>query len=610
MRKRRLWKKLGSCRALALGLMCFSTSAYGGSAASSELKDGDGQRHPASNAFDGLLQTGWAEGDMGDGTGSWLELRFSSTTDVRSISIWPGNMAKGKRTLREFGRPHTVTVTLSGGSEEVTAEARLLDPGERGPLRHDVEIEGTARTVRISMDQVYAGGIYNDLFIAEVAVNFVEGEVPKSVQRLRDWQGSDAGKSAFEKNKEEVVALFDKVQAAEFGDRDSLAEIMDRAGDGAPYLRRQARTQVLDGYRVQALPPDETSVSALMKLRDSNAIPSIEQAALRSRGEAARSLKDKVQIFHAYEDLVGGGNRNIPPWGQTGWERGALKGLGEPIQVEVDNFGSVWVADVANNRVQRFNFDGIVQADWGIGDPQITNKWFSQTRAHFASAREPSTDPKGFWNPVDLCVVSGKTGDTLYVLDAMGKITVIDETGVIAKSWVVPQETGIIPSAGGEGFIELVKGNVVVIWGNEGWSYSPEGEELGHFELEDGSPTGAVALKSKVGLIYGDKLIQYSLDGFRHGDVMMGAMGRGFEAWDVSLDEEGKLWAVTDKATLLKFKKPGKVDFEVRIADYSIAAPRLDVYDGHVFVSADDAIMKLDALELQAQQELAAVEVE
>jgi streptogramin lyase len=278
--------------------------------------------------------------------------------------------------------------------------------------------------------------------------------------------------------------------------------------------------------------------------------------------------------------------------------------------VEVDNFGSVWVADVANNRVQRFNFDGIVKADWGIGEPQITNKWFSQTRAHFASAREPSIDPKGFWNPVDLCVASGKTGDTLYVLDAMGKVTVIDDTGVISKSWVVPQETGIIPSAGGEGFIVLVKGSLVVIWGNEGWSYSLDGEELGHFDLEDGSPTGAVALKSKVGLIYGDQLIQYSLDGFRHGDVMMGAMGKGFEAWDVSLDEEGKLWAVTDKATLVKFKKPGKVDFEVRIADYSIAAPRLDVYDGHVFVSASDAIMKIDALELEAQQGLLADEVE
>jgi len=595
---------------LGLALLTLPQVAWGGSAASSELKDADGQRHPASQAFDGLLQTGWAEGEMGDGTDSWLELRFARPTEVQSVSIWPGNMVKGKRTLREFGRPHTVTVTLSGAGDEVSAEARLLDPGERGPLRHDVEIEGTARTIRISMDEVYAGGIYNDLFIAEVAVNFLQGDVPQSVKRLHEWQESDAGKAAFERNKEEVIELFDKVQAAEFGDRDALAAIMDRAGDGAPYLRRQARTQVLDGYRVQALPPDATAVSALMKLKDSNAIPAIEQAALRSKGAASRALSDKVQIFHAYEDLVGGGSRNIPPWGQPGWELGALKGLGEPIQIEVDNFGSVWVADVANNRVQRYNFDGIVQADWGVGEPQITNKWFSQTRAHFATAREPSTDAKGFWNPVDLCIIEGKTGDTKFVLDAMGKVTVLDETGVISNSWKIPQDTGIIPSAGGEGFIVPVKGNLVVIWGNEGWTYSMAGEELGRFELADGSPTGAVPLKNKVGLIYGDKLVQYSLDGFRHGDVMLGAMGKGFEAWDVALDEEGKLWAVTDKATLVKFKKPGKVEFEVRVAEYSIDAPRLDVFDGLAFITTGDKIMKVDALELHAQQELAAAEAE
>jgi len=582
--------------------------ATAGPVASSELKDAEGERYPASNAFDGLLQTAWAEGDMGDGTDAWLELRFTKPTDVKSISIWPGNMTKGTRSLREYGRPHTVTVTLKGGAEEVTAEARLLDPGERGPLRHDVEIEGTARSVRISMDQVYPGGIYNDLFIAEVAVNFISGDVPTSVQRLRDWQESDAGKKAFESSKEEIITLFDTIQAAEFGDRDALQGIMDRAGDGAPYLQRQARTQVLDGYRIQAIPPDATAVSALMKLGDSNAIPAIEQAALRSLGPVARKLRDKVQMFHAYEDLVGGGNTNIPPWGQTGWELGAMKGLGEPIQIEVDNFGHVWIADVANNRVQKYNFQGIVQSDWGVGEAQITDKWFSKTRAHYATARDLSEEAKGFWNPVDLCTLPGKTGDTMYVLDAKGKVTVIDETGVISNSWKIPQETGIIPGAGGEGFIEIVKGAVVVIWGNEGWTYSAIGEEQGHFELEDGSPTGAVPIKNKIGLIYGDKLVQYSLDGYRHGDLMTGAMGKGFEAWDVTLDEEGKLWAVTDKATLVKFKKPGKVAFEVRFAEFSIDAPRIDVYDGFAFVTNGDKITKVDAELLNAEQTLAAAE--
>ena len=156
---------------LALSLT-LSATAHAGTRASSEASTSDGESHPAAHAFDGLLTTGWAEGAVGDGTGEWLELTLDATTDIRSISLWPGRIDRGSRGLREHGRPHTVTVTLSGGTEDVSKTVRVLDIAETGPARLDVPISGSARKIRIHLDKVYGGGIYSDTYITEVAVNF------------------------------------------------------------------------------------------------------------------------------------------------------------------------------------------------------------------------------------------------------------------------------------------------------------------------------------------------------------------------------------------------------------------------------------------------------
>src|SRR5688500_17221460 len=87
--------------------------------ASSEGVGDDGAKYLAAHAFDGLLATGWAEGDAGDGVGAWLELRFDKPVDVASISIYPGFLGGSDREIREYGRPKLITVTL----QPVTGEA-------------------------------------------------------------------------------------------------------------------------------------------------------------------------------------------------------------------------------------------------------------------------------------------------------------------------------------------------------------------------------------------------------------------------------------------------------------------------------------------------------
>jgi hypothetical protein len=599
--------------AFSLGLMWFTSAWAGTPRSSSVLRDSDGVQHTAAMAFDGLLSTAWAEGESGDGEGTWLELRLDRTMTIESLSIWPGDMTRGLRSLREVGRPHTVTVTLSGGTAEpVTQQKRLLDAGEHGPLRTDIRLEEPveARTIRVHVDQVYAGGIKSDLYISEVALNLVSGEVPSGIAQLETWLLSSSGERAREASKAEVDALVEAIQAEEFGDRESLATLIERASDGAPFMQSRARSMVPAGFRMQAVPPDADAVNALVALEDGNAVSALESAALRMSGKESRSLTAKASYFRAKQDLVGA-RRSLEAYGESGWESGALNGRGEPLDIEVDLLGRVYVADVGNHRVQRFNDSGVTDRVWGRGQPTVTTTWFAKKVPYYATGNEPSRDQGGFLNPVAVTRIPGRVTDQIAVLDAAGRVSFMDLEGDVSRVVDLETSSRIQPGLGGEGYLVWAKKQLVAILGDDVFVLSVGGELLGEFSLQDGVPGAAVALSNgKLGLAYGRRLVQYGLDGFRYGDILEGALGRGFEAWDVTFDEQGKLWAVTDQGIVTKFKKPGKVDYKIKVSSYSLTLPRIAVLDGFVYVTHGDHVMRVDALEVRAKAQLAETEAE
>jgi len=591
-----------------------ATATAGTPRASSELRDSDGERHRAVQAFDGLLTTGWAEGEDGTGDGAWIELPFNRPVDVKTVSIWPGNLSQGRRSLSEYSRPRTVTITLfTTDGEEVTKEVRLQDGGmERvGPQRVDVEIEGTARKVRVTIDDAYEGGVFTDTFISEIAVNFDEGATPAVVERLQEYVDSDAGKRAQEKSRDAVVELFKKIRSEQFGDRDSLRELMDRAGDGPPHLRRQLN-RVPYGFRIQALPPDEDAMEALRKLKDSNAIPAFEMAALRSSGKQQKVYELQVEYFYALQELIGGGDRNIPFWGQEGWEPGAIRSFGEPISLEVDQYGDLYLADVGNSRIQRFTSQGRHDRIWGAPEADITNVWFNRTRPFYVSGRAPGEDPGQFINPVSIDMIPGKDADGFVVLDAKGRVQIFDEEGRPTIGWTVRSRDEISPGVGGEGYVRLSKGKIVVVWGNEVFVYSQDSEELNTWKTDDGVPNGVEVLKNgKLLMIFGDEAIMYSIDGFRHGTLIeVDDLGPGIENWDLTLDEKRKLWVITDTGILAKYKRPGKLDFTLEVSEVDLILPRLAVADSLAYIVERDRILKIDALELKKKLELAEEEAE
>jgi hypothetical protein len=581
---------------LALGL---PMGALAGVTASSEGSDSEGDRLSAKLAVDGKLSTAWAEGADGDGVGEWLEITLDRTTDVKTVSLWPGKLDQGSRGLREYGRPHTVTITLSGGGEDVTKEVRVLDIAETGPTRLDVPIEGKARKVRVTLDQVYGGGIRSDTYLTEVAVNFVGAEAHPAVERFQEWRASTAGERVREAFDEELSELTATIAESEFGERDLFARIKLAASDGVPAETKRAMSTVPDGQRMRAVPPSRAALNALLQLDDPNAVAALELAATRTTGELSEKIADRASRFRALAELKGGNRRNVKPFGESGWCTGCLRGFGEPLAIAADGFGSVWIADIANNRVQQMGFDGIVQSSIGQGEPQITANWFGSKRPWYASANEPSQAEGGFVLPVAIATLPDKAGDSILVLDAAGRIQHLTASGKSLASWKLDVTTPLMPRVGGEAHLAVAKNQVIATWQDTAFVFDLEGEQLASFALEDGVPEGLVGFKNgKFGVLHRGDLIRYSADGFRYGGMLGDTVPQGGEFMAVAMDEAGKLWLVTDVGLAIKYKKPGKVDYQVMLNEFAFDIPRIDVYQDLVFVTDGDTVKKYDALQM------------
>ncbi len=576
--------------------------------ASSTLVDSEGARHPAEAAVDGLLASGWGEGAEGYGEGAWLEIDLGQLTEVQRLSIWPGNLSEGEKSFREYSRPRTLRLTLSGGPEERTEEVVLEDRVQRV----DLPIEGSARRVRIEVVDAYEGFVFSDLFIAEVAVNFHLS--PDRTAALDAWLKSPAAQSRLEEHKAAVHEAYGAIKAADFGDEEALAFLMDQAGDGADFLRAMVPRLVDVGYRAQAIPPDPEAIKALRKLKDPNAIPALERAALRSVGGEEALYRELVQIFYAYQDLIGGPSFSVPAWGDEGWSPGQLQSFGEPLPLEVDSEGRIWVADVGNNRVQRFTPQGLVDKQIGP-EPDISKDWMGGVRPWYVSGAASGDAPGRFRTVLDVELMPDKKlGERLATLDAYGRVQIFDTEGRRLGGWEVPIDGPPKDKLGGQAYLAWVgkKKLLMVVFLDQLYAYSPEGELLGQYTLSDGIPSAVeVARSGKLYMAYGQYVVMVDIDGFRHG-VIMGPedLGRGYEYFDLTLDEDRRLWVVTDQGTVYKFKRPGRLDYSIQVSEISLVHPRIAVRDDWVYITDRDRIIATDALQKKLDEEAEAAAIE
>jgi len=569
--------------------------------ASSYLVDPEDKtlRHTADKAVDGLLKSGWGESEDGYGEGTWLEVDLGRTVEIREVSIWPGNLTEGKKSYREYSRPKKVLVKIDGQEHE----AVMLDRIQRYDLKLDEPVE--ARKITFEVVEVYEGFVFSDCFIAEVAVNFHSSR--EQLEPLLKWMDSDAAGKAWDAHDEEVKQAFVAITEAEFGDQEQLEWIMDQAGDGASFLRSKAVAYVDVGYRAAAIRPDEQAIDALAKLKDANGIPALEMAQLRSYGAQREELAELVEIFYAYQQLIGGPSLNVPYWGETGWTLGQIQSFGEPVPIEIDPNGDLYIADIGNNRVQRFTYEGRADRQWGGGEADITNIWFDEGRPWYVSGARPGTKNKEFETPLDIELVPMGEATGFAVLDASKRVQLYDEEGRALIGWPVQNNAKLDDGVGGEAYLGWVprKKLLYVVLGDELIAFTLEAEEIGRWELEDGTPNGLeVGKNGRLYMVYGRDIVQYDLDGFRHGVIWdTEVLGEGFEDMDITIDENGQLWVVTDQGWVHKMKSHRKVEYSVKFSDVSLIHPRIAVQEEILYCVDRDRIIRLDALQAKIDAE-------
>ena len=583
--------------AILLGLLLSTGSAdaatAGRATASSTLVDDQGTRHLPRWAMDGLLGTAWAEGDSGSGANSWLVVDLGKTHDIKEVSIWPGNLKEGAKSFKEYARPKTVVIELIGQGGPVTKELVIEDRIHR----LDVPLSGKARKVKITIKDSYEGMVFSDLFISEVAINFNQSR--DAIKPLIEWVRSKSADKSHQRHEAKIRAAYDKIKAAEFGDVESLEYLKDQAGDGPDYIRRKALQLVDAGYLVAAIRPDVDAVDALRKIKDPNAIPGLERAELRLSGDRKKEMAEYVQYYYAYQEFIGGPRRNIRYWGEPGWELGAIRSFGEPVPLEIDVDGNVYLADIGNNRVQRFDVDGRPERQWGP-DAGITSEWFDVGRPFYVSGAQAGEKPGEFVTPLDVALIPMEGGTGFAALDALGRVQVFDAEGRGLIGWRMEHRSEVNAGVGGEGYIAYFpkKKRIYVVMGKDLAAYTLDGEEVVRAVLDEGAPNALeVSPKNYLLLVYGRDVVRYDVDGSRYGTVLDSKqLGTGYEDMDLTVDEKRNIWIVTDTGWAYKYdKKLKKQLWKVRFSEIDLIHPRIAVFEDYIYVVDRDRIVRLDA---------------
>lgn len=164
-----------------------------GAAASSTLPRTPNYTYGPEKAIDGSLDSAWAEGSNGDGTGEYLIIKFSGEKEIKSMQIVNGfaSMHKELGDLYSLNnRVRELVVQFDDGSERVTLEDEM-----RGYQKHEFKAVHKSSSVKLTIASVHKGTRWNDACIAEVSFfgNDVGQNPVSSSTNVRQWRIADVG---------------------------------------------------------------------------------------------------------------------------------------------------------------------------------------------------------------------------------------------------------------------------------------------------------------------------------------------------------------------------------------------------------------------------------
>ena len=143
------------------------------------------------------------------------------------------------------------------------------------------------------------------------------------------------------------------------------------------------------------------------------------------------------------------------------------------------------------------------------------------------------------------------------------------------------------------------KQRLYVVLGNEMIAYTLDAQEVGRWGIEDGTPNAMeVAKNGKLYLAFGRDIVMYDVDGFRHGVIWStDQLGLGYEDLDITIDDQKRIWIVTDQGWAFKYKTPKKLEYKVKMSDLSLVRPRIAAQDDILYCVDRDRIIRLDAMQ-------------
>lgn len=553
-------------------------SSAGPKLGASSIARVDGKLQGPELAFDGDLSTGWqtAEGSNGE----WIDIELSPPRLITSLTLFGGRFSS-PTSFAEHNRlaGAEVVVTHRGGVERLPVSV----PDAFAPVT--IEIGREVKKLRVVLGPAYSGSIYADTSIAELAFNLDQKDAALT-SALETWKRSRPGETqltAYRARLEEAIA------AAQTGELGGFSLIADAARRGLEPLRVQAQKLAGPGLALSLLDPEPSALEALKKIGTPEAADALEQARyLLDEGErpavarAAAMLRAGVELKQP--------RRNLPRWGTSGWEAGALRGRREPLALALDPDEYVFVADTGNNRLQRFDPDGRFERSSGSA-ATLEERFFGQEVAPYVAGHRSGDKPGQLTQPISLAWKKEWGKETLLVLDTTLRIQLFDRDFRLQGGAQLSYPEQPTPGLGlGNPQVLWLEGKPAVAWKNDIKVFDLKGKvkKTIHFER----PVRTLAVAGKTLWVHhgGLSLQPYTLNGQKQGVPLALPAEDAFEDIDLTSDSRGTLYGLSDQGILYTVDGKGKLGTPRRLLDEPTPPLRLAVGKERIFITGGDKI--------------------
>ena len=148
---------------------------FAAASASSELPADRWGTYHAWSVNDGLLSTPWSEGVAGAGVGEWILLEFPGTVEIHSIGVSvgydrdPDDKLRSPEVFTNNNRLKRATLIFSNG-ERTTVDFADARGVQVRPLVRAPGPNIQTDSVKLVIEEVYPGAVYDDTCIAEIEV--------------------------------------------------------------------------------------------------------------------------------------------------------------------------------------------------------------------------------------------------------------------------------------------------------------------------------------------------------------------------------------------------------------------------------------------------------